>query len=151
MNKLLLTILGLSMLSFSPDAGEDFEQRLPGKWSTGANGIELEESWEKINDNLIQGRGKSTGFDKVVFEEELNLVRMKGRWVYIAMPVGEATAFTQTMECRPDSMVFSNPEHDFPQQIIYHFRSDDELTVRLQGLVKGKIEFQEFELRRKKD
>lgn len=151
MNKLLLTILFLGLLSFSPPAGKTFEERLLGSWTTGANGIELVESWERVTGDHLSGKGRSTGFDKVVIEEELNLVKMKGRWVYIAMPAGEATAFTQTMQSEPDSMVFSNSEHDFPQQIIYCFKSDTELKVRLQGKVKGKLEYQEFSLSRKKD
>ena len=35
-------------------------------------------------------------------------------------------------------MVFENPEHDFPQRIVYWREGDRVLHARIEGVIKGK-------------
>ena len=84
-----------------------------------------------------------------MFQEELKLICLKGRWVYVAMPGETATAFTETTESRHDSMVFVNEEHDFPQRLIYWFRSSDSLQIRVEGINAGEERSEQFNMVRK--
>lgn len=116
-----------------------FEEALLGKWTYNKQSGSFTESWERISAGHLRGTGMFSKKGRVVFEEELHLIRMKDKWVYVAMPGDKSTAFTQSPDSRSDSMAFVNAEHDFPQQIVYHFAGMDSLVVRVEGEEKGKF------------
>jgi hypothetical protein len=45
---------------------------------------------------------------------------------------------------------FENPEHDFPQRIIYRLETGDALYARVEGTENGKFNKEEFYLKRNK-
>lgn len=48
----------------------------------------------------------------------------------------------------PREAVFENPEHDFPQRIIYRLESDGALFARIEGVVSGKEKGRNFPMKR---
>jgi Domain of unknown function (DUF6265) len=45
-------------------------------------------------------------------------------------------------------VVFANPQHDYPQRIIYRFTPDGSLNARVEGAVKGKTTSEEWTWKR---
>lgn len=46
------------------------------------------------------------------------------------------------------AFTFENPQHDFPQRIIYRFVTKDSVVARIEGDVEGELQSIEFNLRR---
>ncbi len=67
---------------------------------------------------------------------------------YIADPSSQARATFRLI--RHDNMraVFENPEHDYPQRIIYTRISPDSLLGRIEGIVNGKERSSDFPYRK---
>ncbi|MDX1644246.1 MAG: DUF6265 family protein [Thermoanaerobaculia bacterium] len=114
--------------------------------SSGADGLEwLLGCWESADGSATEAwvrdsDGSLTGFAVVLSEGELaffELLRIRrdeeGRWVYVAYPGGGApTEFVADLRDR-DSILFVNPEHDYPQEIAYR-REGDRLFARISAL-----------------
>ena len=58
------------------------------------------------------------------------------------------TSFLLT-ECAGDRFVFENPNHDFPQRIIYMRNGDRGLMVRIEGPMDGELRGVDFKFERK--
>ncbi|HNP64713.1 MAG TPA: DUF6265 family protein [Woeseiaceae bacterium] len=79
----------------------------------------------------------------IAFEFMQILTDESGSLVLAASPSGQATATFKLIETGEYSVVFENPDHDFPQRILYR-RDDDRLSGRVEGVSNGKplaIEF----------
>ncbi len=59
-----------------------------------------------------------------------------GSLVLIASPSGQATASFRLIETGIQSVAFENPDHDFPQRILYR-RDNDKLAGRIEGVSDG--------------
>jgi len=87
--------------------------------------------------------GKTVAFEYLrineVGDEELILV---------ASPSGQETASFRMVESTGDSVVFENPEHDFPQRIIYRLDDNGNLAGRIEGLIDGAPRAVDFPMER---
>ena len=64
--------------------------------------------------------------------------RKDGDVFYVAKPSQNAAeTFFKLVKSSPNEAIFENPEHDFPQRIIYR-RSGDKITARIEGTNNGK-------------
>jgi len=45
-------------------------------------------------------------------------------------------------------VIFENPDHDFPQRIIYRLLSDEDLLGRIEGTINGKARAVDFPMKR---
>ena len=71
-----------------------------------------------------------------------------GKVVYIASPSRqEETTFVAT-NVAADTATFENPEHDFPQRIVYRALPEGRLVVRIEGASDGAQRAVEFPMRR---
>jgi hypothetical protein len=82
--------------------------------------------------------GKTTEF------EFLQIRDVAGRLAYVAKPSGQAEATFSLKTLGEHEIVFENPEHDFPQRIIYRLDAPARLTARIEGTVNGKTRGQDF-------
>jgi Domain of unknown function (DUF6265) len=122
---------------------------LSGVWKTQDGSMAIEEQWTEATGDAMLGLGRTMRGVRVVAFEFLRLSAESGRVVYWAMPQGRpATAFALTAFATLPGVgttgqtshacagtgraVFTNPDHDFPQTIIYE-REGDKLHVRLEG------------------
>lgn len=84
------------------------------------------------------GMGREMNGAKLDFHEYLRIEQRNDGLVYVAQPMGrKETQFRLTKENK-NTLVFENPEHDFPNVIEYQKRDDGSLSVRVSGLGKKK-------------
>lgn len=84
------------------------------------------------------GMGREMNGSRLEFHEYLRIEQRKDGLVYVAQPMGRReTEFRLTNENK-NTLMFENPEHDFPNVIEYEKRDDGSLCVRVSGLGKKK-------------
>ena len=76
--------------------------------------------------------------------EYLRIAMADDRLVLTALPSGQAEASFEALELTDSSIVFSNPEHDFPQTISYRRQPDGSLLGRIEGTENGKSRSVDF-------
>ena len=62
---------------------------------------------------------------------------------YVASPSGEEQAVFKLVKFETRELIFENPEHDFPQRIIYRLKGDS-LISRIEGTITGKQRSSDF-------
>ncbi len=71
-----------------------------------------------------------------------------GSVVFIAQPAGRGeTAFT-LQPGSPGAAVFENPQHDFPQRVIYRLDDGGRLNARIEGQRNGSLQGVDFPMQR---
>jgi hypothetical protein len=76
-------------------------------------------------------------------------IREKGDDIfYIAQPNGAAPVQFKLVKMNPNEAIFENPDHDFPQRIIYQRSIDGSLLAAIEGEEKGKPKRVEFAMKR---
>lgn len=96
-----------------------------------------EELWLPFTADGSLGINRTTIAGKTVFYEFLRIETSNGETVYIAHPKGRSPGTRFTMiETSDNRVVFENPDHDFPQRIIYE-RLGDELHAQVEGTQNG--------------
>ena len=136
-NSAAAILLVLTSVSCVSVANKGLMDWLIGDWvSTDGN---ISEHWVAVSPDTLEGKGITTSKDKIS-TESLRLVRMQGNSYFIAkvahndLPV----AFSMTPDSSPDRLVFTNPTHDFPKQIVYERDGPDGLIVSVSdGATKG--------------
>jgi hypothetical protein len=111
---------------------------LEGKWVQTNGDANFHEEWTIINDSLFEGRGYVVEGVDTLFSEKLKIKNDRERLYYcVEMVTGRIAEFKLTSEA-PDKLIFELPENDFPSKIIYTKKSDNEMTVMLEGNENGK-------------
>ena len=116
---------------------------LAGCWMrTGAKSV-VTEQWSVPRAGMMLGTGHTTRGDSTLEWEQTRIVSRGTKLVYEARPSGQATAeFVATPN---DTLVaFENPEHDFPQRVIYRKRGTDSLIARIEGTMNGRARAIDF-------
>lgn len=94
--------------------------------------------------NSMQGMGRTVRGDSLV-EFEIVVVRERGtELIYEAHPSGQPSAEFVAESLSVASVVFANPEHDFPQRVGYRSLGPDSLVGWIAGTMGGqnrRIEF----------
>ena len=76
------------------------------------------------------------------------LYETDGRLAFIALPSGQNMATFPLSSLSETEAVFENPDHDFPQRVIYARDGDSRLVPRIEGVSKGKLRVVEFPMTR---
>ncbi len=119
---------------------------LAGSWVGSAGGTTMEEVWTEPAGGVMLGLHRDVTAGRPVFFEYLRIEQRESSVVYIASPRGTgATEFT-LVSTGAAEVVFENPEHDYPQRIIYR-REGELLIVRIEGEVSGETQGQEWQWR----
>ena len=121
---------------------------MSGCWGSDDGKRQITEQWMKPAGNMmlgmshtvVEGRTREYEFIRIVQEEN-------GDIVFVAQPSGQKEARFKLVSVSPNEARFENPEHDFPQRIIYR-RDGDSLTGRIEGVSRGKERAIEFPLKR---
>jgi hypothetical protein len=126
---------------------------LTGSWQDTSVAMQLTESWEKINDSTYKGNGFGVEKGDTIFIEKLSLISRNNKILYIATVNEHLDGKPVAFELVSDSAqkwIFENPKHDFPQRIIYMHPSENALFARVEGMVNGKLQGEEFNMQRVK-
>lgn len=109
---------------------------LAGHWVHQVEGRTSEEIWLPPTGNLMLGVNQTVHDGETRAFEFLRIERRATGSVYLASPGGrEPTPFTLIAH-NDMTVTFENPEHDFPQRIIYR-REGDRLHARIEGMADG--------------
>lgn len=111
---------------------------LAGSWVMVESGNSSEEHWTQPSGGTMLGMNRTVINGRTVAFEYLRIAKTPQGVVYMASPDGRypPTPFA-LLEMAPDRAVFENPDHDFPQRIIYH-RKGGTLDVEIEGLQDGR-------------
>jgi hypothetical protein len=117
---------------------------MAGSWSGEFRGIQMEEHWTAPKGNSMVGLHRDVGKGRTMLFEFLRIEQQGDRIVYLSMPNGRspATAFP-LKEMSGTRAVFENPQHDFPQRIIY-WKDGNDLRARIEGTMNGKPASEEW-------
>ncbi len=122
-------------------------------WLAGC--LEMRKGDLVVEEHRMGARGGSmlgmsrTTSSKGLVEYELTLVREQdGALRYEAHPSGQPVAVFAAVVATGDSVVFSAPEHDYPQIIGYRRAGADSVVAWIDGTSRGKPRRIEFPYRR---
>jgi hypothetical protein len=122
---------------------------LKGCWSLSRNGRETTEHWLKPAGGTMLGISRTVADGKTV-EFEFTQIRQdaNGVIVFIAKPSGQPEATFKMIKGNANEVIFENPQHDFPQRVIYRLQGDGSLLGRIEGVSKGKERAVDFPMMR---
>jgi Domain of unknown function (DUF6265) len=133
-------------------AAEDPLQRLA--WLAGcwrAEGAEAGsgEQWLAPAGGTLLGVSRTVKSGTTVAHEFMQIRRnAEGNVVYVAQPSGQAEASFTLQAGAAAEAVFENPQHDFPQRVIYRLEDGGRLRARIEGLRNGQLRGIDFPLQR---
>lgn len=112
---------------------------LAGSWVCDQGPQRTEEHWTHATAGGMYGVSRTIKGGKTMFFEYFRIEKTADGLVYFASPKGRdpATPF-KMKESSEGRVVFENPEHDFPQRIIYTKQADGSVIARIEGTSKGK-------------
>lgn len=134
---LLLTLLSVTGLHAQWQQ-KDFKafQKAVGTWAFERGGTTVRETWIRVNDTLFEGSSYNIKNGVEELQETITLSFSKGSIVLTPTTRnqndGNPIPFT-LISNKKDRFVFENKAHDFPQQIIYHFKGDRQLDAAING------------------
>jgi hypothetical protein len=135
-------LIAILFLAASARAAE-FPTFMTGAWHGSFGGTVVDEQWTNAEGGLMLATSRTVSPKGKTSFEFLRIAKRNGSLVYLAMPQARPeTAFP--LKTMTDSrVVFENLQHDFPQRIIY-WRDGAKLCGRVEGIVHGKVEGEEW-------
>ena len=137
---LALTLTGLmsGLLDQAPKMALAHLSWMAGSWSGSVRGIEMEEHWTAPKGNSMIGIHRDVDKGRTLLFEFLRIEQLGDQIVYLSMPNGRSPATPFPLkELSGTRVVFENPEHEFPQRIIY-WKDGNDLRARIEGTMNGK-------------
>ena len=150
MNKLLLAAL-LPLLSAAAQAEADWSPVawMAGCWAGDFGEAGTTEQWMAPAGESMLGMSRTVRKGRTVEHEFLQIrPDASGRLAYIAKPHNQAEASFPLKSAGDKSVVFENPEHDFPQRILYRLEGEGRLMARIEGERGGQTRGIDFPMRR---
>lgn len=141
----VIAILMILMTACYRDYPDEFSaalQKLEGEWQE-LPGIGYREVWKKEGSGL-RGAGFMHAGESYSQTESLAIVVSDSTLVYRATvpDQNEGRTISFPLSSHSDStLMFSNPNHDFPNVIAYHFVSDSLLHINVQSLTDSSRNF----------
>jgi len=132
-------------------SGIDRLDWISGCWIIDDGKERTEETWMKPAGQSMLGMSRTVASGKTVFTEQLQIREANGQIAYIvALGVGAKPTVFKMVKSSDNEVTFENPEHDFPQRIIYRRESSDGLFARIEGQEKGVNKGMDFRFKRSK-
>lgn len=124
---------------------------LAGCWEANVRGRKVNEQWMKPGGGIMLGMARTVAQGKVA-EFEFTQIRedKDGSIFYVAKPSGQAEASFKLVKLQNKEAVFENPQHDFPQRIIYRLQPDGSLFARVEATVKDQLRGIDYPYKRAK-
>ena len=153
MKILSITVLTVLLVaSCSENKLADFS-KLKGTWVYSSPEGKYVETWNEEKDGKIEGFSCSLYGKDTLFTEKLKIELKNGTVVYVPLLTsqnkGKEVIFKLKSKTE-NEWIFSNPRHDFPQEIVYTFKGKDSLVAVLRGKESGTFQSIPFPMRREK-
>ena len=120
---------------------------LTGCWELTSPQRVVQEQWTKPAGQTMLGVGRTIRDGKTIEHEFVVINVRDGRLAYEAHPSGQAPATFLSKQLTATSVVFENPDHDFPQRVGYERRGDS-LLAWIEGSQNGRTRRVEFPYQR---
>ena len=108
----------------------------------------VEEQWMRPRGRSMLGMGRTVRGDSTSEYEQLRIAEDAGQLVYHASPSGQQPAQFRSFAISDSAVSFQNPQHDFPQRILYRLVTGDSLVARIEGTVGGRARGVDFPMKR---
>jgi hypothetical protein len=92
------------------------------------------------------------GSRDTVFSEHVRLEDANGKLAYIVTVPGqnnEQPVHFEMTSSNESQVIFENPQHDFPNKIIYNKVGNDSLVAEISGIKKGKPALEKFRMKKR--
>mgnify|MGYP006972342787 CR=1 FL=1 len=125
---------------------------LAGDWAETRNGVTVEEHWVGPVGGVMAGvtitHSEKPGAKTRI--EFMSIVEKDDTLVFIARPDGQPPTEFRLKEADNGIATFENPDHDFPQRVIYEIAGEDlnELKARIEGTIDGKSRAMDWSYKR---
>lgn len=147
--RVLLISMGVSIAADAMAAEIDALAWLAGCWQSEQGDPGSGEHWLPPAGGTMFGVSRTVKNGKTVEFEFVQLrANADGKLVFIAQPSGQKEATFVASSVGTDSVTFENPQHDFPQKIIYRLQQDGRLVARIEGTRDGKVRGVDFPMKR---
>ena len=116
---------------------------LSGCWGGKVNQRDFREQWMPLRGNTLLGIGSTEFQDKLSSYEYLRIESRADGIFYVALPSEQKEAAFKLVSAVRDErekatiFTFENPEHDFPQRIIYRRGTEGWLYATIEGKNQG--------------
>ena len=122
---------------------------MSGYWLSCEDGREVSETWTDPRGGLMAGNSVTMEGGRVSFElSRISPTARDGSDLAYFAGVGGAPAVVfPAVEVSGTRVVFENPEHDFPQRVIYE-RDGDVLKARIEGRMGDREQAMAWEYRK---
>ncbi len=113
-----------------------------GSWSGESSESIFTETWEKVSDTLFTGQSYFIKGSDTLSSETISLQQHDTSVFYVPLVEGQndnKPIFFKLTYSDGTNAVFENPEHDFPQKIVYQLKENDSLIATISGNNNGKI------------
>jgi hypothetical protein len=92
------------------------------------------ENWVKLNDELFSGESYTVKDGDTILNEQLKIEKIGDDVYYTAIVKhNPGPVHFKLIEHGENKAVFENPEHDFPNRIIYELKEGNFLYARVEG------------------
>jgi hypothetical protein len=145
--------ISLAMLASTEAAADDADIAslawLAGCWQSEQGEPGSGEHWLPPAGGTMFGVSRTVKNGKTAEFEFLQLrTNAQGKLVYIALPSGQKETAFVAAAIDKDAVTFENPQHDFPQKVIYRLHAPDRLVARIEGLRGGALRGVDFPMKR---
>ena len=111
---------------------------LLGTWQRESKDQVLYETWRRVSNHTLEGDSYAVADRDTVFTEFLRIEQFGDSIFYPAkISDNEYSVPFKLVSLAGSSVVFENPNHDFPQRISYSLMSDGSPHARAEGLSNG--------------
>jgi len=141
--KKLLWVMGLALLFFISAGAQEQKFKLDdfawlaGCWTSNRAGRVGEERWTTPKGGMMLGTGQTMKDGKTVEFEFMRIHEEKDGIFFTAKPSGQPEDSFKLVSFKDGEAVFENPQHNFPQRVIYGRGLDGSLQARIEGEMNG--------------
>ncbi len=122
---------------------------LAGCWASESGEAGSGEQWTSAAGGAMLGMARTIKRGRMVDFEFMQIRgHDDGRIVFIAQPSGRAPVTFPLVASSADEFTFENPQHDFPQRVVYLRVGEAEMRPRIEGMRNGTQRRIEFPMRR---
>lgn len=121
---------------------------LAGCWVRENGERHSEEQWTAPRGGTMLGVSRTVVDDRTVAWEQLRIEEEDGILVLTAVPSNQEETRFRQIALGDASVTFENPDHDFPQRILYRLQEDGSLLGRIEGTRDGENRAVDFPMQR---
>jgi len=116
---------------------------LAGSWEQRGENLTVREVWLHPADGAMSGLTQTNRAGRKPSTEFMTITAEPAGATFTARLDGQSPTTFVLKPGPAGEAVFENPAHDFPQRVIYR-RCADDLCARIEGMVKGRPQSQEW-------